>query len=153
MKITTIAAFLSFVFLSACGQTKSFALDKVEAARRSDDFVTVKVTTKSNGHLSLEPTDEFCVRAVWSTLAASDGGSSDAGASDAGVSADAGTSEPVVPGTELDAVSACSTVSAGFTVELTSTKAIPKVAVLGVYLAKGSGLGTFADTQRVTLSP
>lgn len=155
MKPTTIAVLASIVVFSACGMTKSVRLDTIEAARRSDDFVTVKVTTVSNGHIALEPDDEFCVKAAWSTLAAPDGGeNTDAGASDAGASdggADAGVL--LIPGTELDSVSGCSTVRNGFVITLTSTKAIPKQAVLEVSLTKGFGLGTITDGDRVMLSP
>lgn len=118
-------------------------LSNIDGARRSDDLVTVSVTVVSNGHLALESTDEFCVSVAWSTEATADAGVTDAGVSDAGL----------VPGAPIDSVSKCQTVGVGMTLELTSTRAIPRPAVMVVKLTKGFALGGGSDATDVRASP
>ncbi|MDX2012663.1 MAG: hypothetical protein SFW67_20865 [Myxococcaceae bacterium] len=154
-KVLTALSVVGLVTLG-CGQTKSVILGDVTAVRSSDDLVTVRVTVLSNGHLALDDEDEFCVEARFSQPAVADGGGAvDAGSVDAG-SADAGSADAGVglePGTLVEALSGCSTKAKGFIIELKSTKAIPRPAVLVVSVSKGFALGRMEEARRVLASP
>lgn len=135
-----LSSLLLLLVIVGCGQTKSVSLSEVRAVRESDERVTVTVTLVSHGHIPLEPSDEFCVQAVWSTPSA-DGGvtGADAGlASDGGVSADAGVLAPGVP---LDQAVGCSTDAKGYVIELKSNRAIARPAVIDVKVTRGYALG------------
>lgn len=154
MRTCFLALSVVSLFTLGCGQTKSVSLSNVTAVRSSDDFVTVQVTLVSNGHLMLEDSDEFCVDARWSRPAVPDGGlsQSDAGAAaDAGTMGDAGVTS--VPGQLIDSASGCSTRAKGFVIELKSSKAIARPAVLSVSISKGFALGRSDERERLIESP
>ncbi|MCA2978844.1 MAG: hypothetical protein INH41_28705 [Myxococcaceae bacterium] len=122
------------LFTRGCGRVESVGFSDVTAVRSSDDFVTVQVTLKSNGHLEFEGDDEFCVEARWHPPAVQDGGVAE---TDAGAMADAGVR--LVPSVLVDSASGCSTKMQGFDLELKSTKDIPRPAVLRFSSRRASG--------------